>query len=257
VAGGCLLALVATFGVWAQRQLLETDRWVETSDELLREPAVRNELATYLAAQIAGGTPYRAQVERAAGRALGSRQSEEIWRDVSRMAHRQFVAAIRDDRAGGTVVLELRPLAVSLARQVGLPGTLLPASTGRLTVLRPQQLDTAREVAEVLETVAWWSVVLCLGAFAGGLWLGRGGRMGVLAVGGGGLVLVGLAVLGIREVAGVVVADELAQRGAAEPAVEATWSVATSLLQELATGVLAAGAAALVLGLVGRRTAAS
>src|SRR4051794_3172736 len=51
---GALFAVVACLGVWAQRQLLDTDNWVDTSSALLRDQAVQSATAAYLADQVAG-----------------------------------------------------------------------------------------------------------------------------------------------------------------------------------------------------------
>jgi hypothetical protein len=142
---------------------------------------------------------------------------------------------------------------VALAQRAGLPPSLLPRDSGRLRVLRRDQLDTARSVTDALETLAWWSVVLTVAAFAAALAIARGRRAGVLALAGVGLVVVGLLILGLRELAGAIVADEVADRGGAEAAAEASWSIATSLLRDIGFAVAGAGAIAAVMGLVARR----
>jgi hypothetical protein len=38
----------ACFGVWAQRQALQTDNWVDTSSRMLEDPQIRNALAVAL-----------------------------------------------------------------------------------------------------------------------------------------------------------------------------------------------------------------
>ena len=246
--GGCVLAVAAAVGVWAREQLLNTDRWVQTSDDLLREAAIRDELASYLATQLARGTPYRARVESVARRALASPALEPAWQATNRAAHSQFVALVRSKREA-ELDLDLRPLLVALGRQVGLPTALLPPDAGRVRVLRPAQLDKAREGADVLETVAWWSVVLTAAALAAALLLG-GTR--VLLTAGIGLALAALLVLGLREVGGGIVAGEVAQRGGAEDAARAAWSVGTSLLEQIAIGMAIAGAVSAAIGLAAR-----
>jgi hypothetical protein len=244
-----VLALAAAVGVWARQQLLDTDRWVQTSDDLLREPEIRDELARYLAVQLAG--PYRSQVEQAARRALDAPAVEAVWRTTNRAAHARFVALVHSDRESD-LEIELRPVLVALGRTVGWPTALLPAGAGRLRVLRADQLDKARDAAEVLDTIAWWSVLLAALAIAAALLLG-GTR--VLVTLGIGLGVVALLLIGLRELGGTVVADEVGRRGGAEEAASAAWAVGTSLLREIAIGVGVAGAAALTFGLVARARA--
>ncbi|MEA2451153.1 MAG: hypothetical protein QOG63_3085 [Thermoleophilaceae bacterium] len=250
-AGGCLATLVAAVGVWARRQLLDTDRWVRTSDDLLREPAIRDELASYLAGQLAGTSGLRAPAERLARQALGSPTFESLWRTTSRATHAHFVALVRSERHA-ELTLDLRPLLVRLAEQAGLPPSLLPPDSGRVRVLRPDQLDAVRDGADVLDAVARWSVALTAATFSAAFALGRT-RM--LTTAGVGLQLVGLLLLAGRSLAGAAIADELARRGRAEEAAQATWSIATSRLKEIATGLALTGAASAAIGLAAKARA--
>lgn len=43
-----LLAVLATFAVWAERQLLDDEAWDETSSSLLENAAIRGEIAAFL-----------------------------------------------------------------------------------------------------------------------------------------------------------------------------------------------------------------
>jgi hypothetical protein len=247
-AGGCVLAVVAGVGVWARQQLLDTGRWVQTSDDLLREPAIRDELARYLAGQLPPASGLRNQAEAFAKRTLGLPAIESLWRTTNRATHAHFVALVRSEH-DAELILDLRPLLVRLARQAGLPEIMIPPDAGRVRVLRPDQLDTARDAADVLDSAALWSVVLTVAAFLAALALG-GTR--VLTTAGVGLVLAGLLLLGFRALAGALVAGEIAQRGGAEEAARAAWSVGTSLLEQIAIGMAVAGAAAAVGGLLAR-----
>src|SRR3954464_8974180 len=51
-----VLASVLAFGgilaVWANRQVLNTDNWTQTSTELLQRPVIRQQLATFLVDQL-------------------------------------------------------------------------------------------------------------------------------------------------------------------------------------------------------------
>jgi hypothetical protein len=254
VAGGCLVGLAASLGVWAKRQLLDTDQWVRTSDELLRDEAVRDETAAYLAAQVVGRSGLREQAERLARSALASPSFEALWRETSRRTHVRFVALVRDEQGPASdLVLDLHPLVVALAQRAGLPASLLPRDSGRLLVLRRDQLETARSVTDALETLAWWSVVLTAAAFAAALAIARGRRAGVLASAGVGLVLVGLVMLVLRKLGGPIVGREVAARSGSEAAAEASWSIGTSLLRDIALGVVGVGAVAGLAGVVARR----
>ena len=45
---GAVILLVTTVGVWVDRQVLDTDNWVEVSDELLADPEVRAAVSTFV-----------------------------------------------------------------------------------------------------------------------------------------------------------------------------------------------------------------
>src|SRR2546429_4143982 len=50
--GTTVLAVVAIFAVWANRQLLNPNNWANTSTKLLEHPAVRTATASYLVNQL-------------------------------------------------------------------------------------------------------------------------------------------------------------------------------------------------------------
>ncbi|MGZ5312471.1 MAG: hypothetical protein ACXWF9_12780, partial [Solirubrobacterales bacterium] len=43
-----LIAFLAVFSIWAKRQMLETDSWVETSTELLEDEEIRDQLSIFI-----------------------------------------------------------------------------------------------------------------------------------------------------------------------------------------------------------------
>src|SRR3982751_4980569 len=47
-----VVAILAIFAIWADRQLLNTDEWVKTSSALLRNEHVQKQSAEYLASQV-------------------------------------------------------------------------------------------------------------------------------------------------------------------------------------------------------------
>ena len=50
-----VVAIGASMNAWLNRQVLDTDNWVEASDQALEEPAVRAALSTYLVNDSPGG----------------------------------------------------------------------------------------------------------------------------------------------------------------------------------------------------------
>src|SRR5688500_3635179 len=60
---GTFLAVLAIFGIWAQRQVLETDKWVDTTEQLLESEHVRSSLATYLVDELYANVDVQAEIE--------------------------------------------------------------------------------------------------------------------------------------------------------------------------------------------------
>ncbi len=52
VALGSLLAFLSVFAIWVERQALNTDDWVQTSDKLIQDKTIRAALADYLVDQL-------------------------------------------------------------------------------------------------------------------------------------------------------------------------------------------------------------
>ena len=58
-----VIAIGASLNAWLNRQLLDTDNWVEASDEMLDDPAVRAALSTYLVNELFSYVDVSAQLE--------------------------------------------------------------------------------------------------------------------------------------------------------------------------------------------------
>jgi hypothetical protein len=173
---------------------------------------------------------------------------QQAWENANRAAHKTLIAIIEDkgdvvSTSGGEVVLELRPLIIQVANQLGLGKGLadkLPPDVGNLKIISSDELGLAQTIAKLIRGVALITSLLALALFAGAIYLSRGYRwITVLGVGIG-FILVGIVVLILREVAGNVLVDQLAS-GGAKPAAEATWSIGTSLLASVARTVIVYG----------------
>jgi hypothetical protein len=58
-----ILGFLAVFSVWAERQLLETDTWTETSTEMLEDEAIKVSVADYLVDQLYANVDVQAELE--------------------------------------------------------------------------------------------------------------------------------------------------------------------------------------------------
>ena len=274
IALAALLTVVALLGAWADRQLLNTDDWTATSSALLREPAIRDPVADAIAGAVADGSRATAALEealpprlqplapqagalvreaaqRATERLLDAPRVQRLWVDANRATHRQLVDLVDGGGtvvAGRGVVLDLRPLAAEIAREAGFSGDRverLPPS-GRIVLLRPDQLETLREVGDLLDLVGWLPGVLALLLFAAAIWQARGARRRALLATGGALLGAGLVVLVARRVGGHLLVAAAAGDGPYVPTAEAVWRIATSLLAELAAVAVIVGLVALL-----------
>ena len=267
-----VLAFLALFAIWMDRQLLNTDNWTASSSELLQDHAIRGQTAAFLTdelyenvdveAEIRSALPPRAQflaapaagllrdrVELRAQKLLARPKIQELWEEANRAAHRLLLRVLEGggeivSTEDGVVVLDLKALLVELEEQVGLGGraaNALPASAAQLTVLRSDQLDTAQDVANLIDGLPIVLTGLSLALFAAALLLAPGYRRGTVRAYGIGLVAAGAGALVAAAWAGDVVVDGLSDTAATEPAIRAVWDIYDSLLAQAATATIGYG----------------
>lgn len=272
VVAASVFAFLAIFTSWVDRQLLDNDQWVQTSGELLEDEVISNAVADYaveqlyanvnvaklleqrlpedikpLAGPVSGGVRTFAQT--AAERGLRTDRAQNLWKDANRVAHAQLVAILEDDSeaistSDGKVVLDLRPLVAQIAGQIGLEKQVegrLPADVAELEIADAKQLETAQTVTRLLRGLAFVFTVGSVLLFALAAYLARGRRWVVVLAYGIGLIAAGLTALAVRNVASGLVVDELARTEAVREPAEHAWEIATSLLREIARGVIAYG----------------
>ena len=274
---GSVLAVLAIFALWANRQLLDTDNWTETSSELLEDDEIRGQLSIYLIDQLYGNVDVQAELAQSlpprlqplAGPAAGALQNlgvrgvdallerpraQGLWEESNRRAHRRLLQVVEDDgggavsTGGGTVTLDLKTLLEQTSETFGVGGRLadrLPEDSAQLTVLKSDELELAQDGVRFLKALAIILVILALGLMALGAYLARGWRREALRACGIGLIIAGVAALVARSLAGGAVVG-LAETAAVEPALEHTWSISTSLLVEAATATIMYGIVAVL-----------
>src|ERR1044072_196034 len=60
---GTLVAFLAIFSIWVNRQALNTENWVDTSDGLLQNEEVRAQPSNYLADQLIANVDVQGELE--------------------------------------------------------------------------------------------------------------------------------------------------------------------------------------------------
>jgi hypothetical protein len=289
LVAAAVVTFLLAFASWANRQVLDTDEWTQTSSELLENEEIRDALAIYLVEELYANVDVEAEVrarlpqeakplagpvsgglrefaERVARRALEGPRVQTAWENLNRAAHERFVRIVKDEgggavsTAGGDVTLDLGTVVEQVGERVGIGGNLaekLPPDAGQLTVLRSDQLDAAQDGADLIEGLVVVLLVLGLALYALALYLSAGRRRETLRAIAWIFVIVGLLVLVVRSIAGGVVVDELAKTAAVEPAAEEVWTIGTSVLAEIAGNLIVNGIIILVVAWVAGRTRAA
>ena len=259
-----LVAFLAVFAVWAKRQALETDSWVETSSELLEDEDIEEAVAGFLVDTLFTNVDVQAELQarlppqfqslagpaagalreladRAALEALSRPRIQQLWEDANRVAHETFIEVVEDD-TDADVTLDLNAIVEDLGSRVGIDiADRLPADAGQIQVLGTDQLSAAQQAVRTFRTVGY---VLAFGAlllYALAIYLAEGWRRQALRATGFSFIVVGIAVLAIRGFAGDLLVDSLAQTAASEPAVGSTWSIGTELLRGIALAMIGYG----------------
>jgi hypothetical protein len=267
-----VVAFVAMFSVWVNRQILNTDNWTTTSSRLLEHKVIRDQVADFLvdqlyanvdvAGQIRSALPERAQplagpaagalrtfAERATKEVLARPRAQLAWEGSNRNAHLLLLKVLDGGGSvvsthGGVVVLDLKSLLDETQARVGLGGRLqkvLPANAAEITILRSNQLGAAQDVLRILRPLPIVLVSLSLLLFAIALIISPGWRRKAVRAYGIGFIAAGaLALAGIAALGDTVVGS-LARTEASEPAIEETWKIATTLLHEIAVSTIGYG----------------
>jgi Short C-terminal domain len=267
-----LLGLLAIFAVWANRQLLNTENWTETSSELIENRAIRNQVGGFLVDELYGNVDVQGTLqealpprldplagpaagglkelaERGAKELLSRPRPQALWVEANRRAHTRFLQVVEGggevvSTEGGEVTLDLKAMLGQTAERVGVGGRAqqaIPAGAAQITIMRSNQLALVQDVIRMLKTLAIVLVAASLALFALAVYVARGWRREALRASGIGLVLAGAAALTARGLAGDAVVDALATTEAVRPAAEAAWTIATPLLEEAATATIGYG----------------
>jgi len=269
---GSLLAIVAILALWANRQLLDTDNWTDTSSELLANDDIRDQMSVFLVDQLYANVDVQTQLEeaspprakplagpvagglkdlavRAANELLARPRLEAVWENANRAAHATLIDVVEGggenvSTEGGDVVLDLRSLLEATAANIGVGQKALdklPEDAGQLTVLESDNLELAQDGVDLLQAAAVVLVVLSLGLIALAVFLARGWRREALRAAGFGLIFAGAAALVARSLAGDAVVDSLATTESVRPAIDATWNISTSLMVDAASATILYG----------------
>ena len=259
-----IIALVAALNVWVKRQALDTDNFTNASSQLIENRDIRSSLSVYLVNQLYENVdvaqaleqrlppatkplapPLAAALQPALVRTtdtlLGRPRVQQAFENAVRRAHELFIAVL-DGKHGiltstnGNVVLNLRPILVELVNQTGIGARLLerlPPDAGQITVMKGNQLETARKGVKVIRALSYFLLFLVLALIAAAIWIARGRRRTMLLAAGVSFVVVGLLVLLAHRLVGSYLVDALTNNPDAKKPVTAVWAVETQLLRNV------------------------
>ena len=130
---GTLFWTTFGLGLWAKRQALDTDNWVETSDQLLENENIRSTLAFFIVDQLYDSQAVEDRLEevlpprlqklaapaaaglkeiarRNAPRVLGSAAALTAWEGANRAAHEKLLDIVDEGVDGRNVSIDLKSL---------------------------------------------------------------------------------------------------------------------------------------------------
>jgi Short C-terminal domain len=266
------LAVFAIFAIWANRQLMNPSNWANTSTALLQKQTIRSAVSGYLVDQLYANVDVEGELksglpkqlaplagpisgglhnlaEQGAERALGFPRVQDAWRNANRAADQALVTIVNGGGSrvqinGGTVSLNLRQIVADLTQRLGLPSGVankLPASVANLKVVTSSQLGLVRNLAKALHALALLLTILTFALYALAVFLARGHRRRTLMWVGLSLVFAGLIVLVGRKIGQGQLVSAITKDASIEPAANDAYSVATSLLVQVASASIIIG----------------
>ncbi|MGB0120771.1 MAG: SHOCT domain-containing protein [Solirubrobacterales bacterium] len=270
-------AVIAILSTWVDRQVFDSEQWGDTSLEMLQNPEIQQAVADYAVetlydnvdvdaelkevlpgdtkdlSGIAAGA-LRQVADQGAQRALSNPRIQDLWRAANIKAHETLIAVLEDksdvlSTSGGQVTLELQPLIIEVASQVGLGDQArdnIPASVGQIEIVDSSELKTAQRVSSLIHGTALVTALATLLLIALAVYLSAGYRwLSILWIAVT-LVIASILVLIIRSVAGDILVPELATPDV-QPAAQAAYDIATELLKSIAWTVIWASFALIIL----------
>jgi hypothetical protein len=140
-----------------------------------------------------------------------------------------------------------------VAEKVGAPSSLvskIPPKVAQLRIVTSKQLNTMQNAVNLLRSLALVLPLLVVAMFALAVYLARGRRRQTLIAVGTAFIGAGLVVVVARGIIGTKVVSSLATTEAVRPAAQAAWSIATSVLADIAWSTVLIGVPVILAGLL-------
>ena len=262
------LTVLAILSTWVDRQVFDSQEWGKTSLEMLQNPEIQDRVATYAVDELYANVDVEAELEdilpgdlkslagvaagglrqvadQGAKQALSNQRVQDLWERANIAANETLVALIENksdvlSTTDGQVTLELQPLIVEIADQVGLGQQArdnIPASVGQVEIVDSEELSSVQTAATLIHGAALISALLGLALIGLAVYLSPGYRWLTLLWTAGALIIGAVIVLIVRSVLGGVLVPELATPDV-QPAADAAYGIATDLLRSIAWTVI-------------------
>jgi Short C-terminal domain len=274
---GAVVMLVSILTLWVERQVLDNNSWKHASQQLIQDPKVQDTLSIYLTNQIFDNVDVAAalekrlpaQLDRLAPQIAGALRGaapntihvllqrprvQQLWVNASSLAHEKLVNVLKDktghgiSTGNGTVTIDLREMLTNVAKELGLPGTLiskLPPDAGQITVMKSSQLRTVQKGVKVINVFSALLLIAVLAIFALAIFLARGARRSTLRNIAFAFIVVGLLVLLVRRFAGNHVITALTTPEY-DDTVRRVWVIGTAILGDIGRATIFYGVIALL-----------
>jgi hypothetical protein len=270
--GTSVLAVLAIFAIWANRQILNANNWADTSTKLLQNEDIREATTNYLVDQLyahvnveqelksrlpkevqglagplAGGL--RGLATEVGKRALANARVQEAWKAANKAAVGTFIAIVEGKKGAvavnkGVVTLNLASVLQNITERLGLPNvsSKLPASVAHLKILKSNQIKVVQDIGKALKSLALVLTIIVPLLYALAIAIAPSGyRRRTLMSVGIAVVAVGFLVFVLRSVVISQVTDSLVKNESVKPAAHAVMSIATSRLSEIAGAFVVIG----------------
>ena len=157
-----VIGVVSGLNVWVERQLLDTNEWVNVADELLADDEVRALLASYLVDELYEAVDVADELSTrlpedldGLGGLLAAALRDPATDGVNRLLEADLVRGLwseAHDTAHGTLVNILKDETGPAVKQVGMEFGLssdvldkLPEDIGRVTIIESEELAAAQD----------------------------------------------------------------------------------------------------------------
>ena len=248
-----VIGIVSVFALWAKRQLLETETWTTTSEQLIQDADIQSALNTFIVtaifdnvdveARLADRLPpqlaplagpisgaVRSGADDLVAKALSEPKVQQLFVDASAAAQSKLIALIDDEgefvsTTGGVVTLDLTSVVASVTAELGLPDVAakLPPEASSIEIMKSSELDAAQKGLNLLQKAGYVLTALVLLLYAAAIALAGARRRETLRAVGFSFIFVGIVVLFARGAAGNLVVGSLSEVASSDAAVSSTY----------------------------------